>query len=95
MPYAAHHSNHKRHCCCLPLPLPLLGLQRTEQCLQQPTGCKGVHQADAWGPPVGVSKAPKRQGAHLLGHAEGASPGALTPLGIPLGWILAPHVVAD
>lgn len=54
MPHCrAHHSNHKRHCCCLLLPLPLLGLQCAAQCIQQPTGCKAVDQAGAWGPPIG------------------------------------------
>lgn len=47
----------------------------------------GVH-------PLAVSKAPDMHGAHLLGHAEGTPPGALTPLGVPLGWSLPSHVVA-
>ena len=41
-----------------------------------------------------VTQAPKMQGAHLLGHAVGTSPGALTPLGMPLSWRLALHAPA-
>ena len=61
-------------------------------CLQRCTSGGGLGSTH-WA----LSKAPKMQGAHLLGHAEGTPPGALTPPGVALGWslVLHAHPAAD